>query len=409
MRTSTYADYLTHVSALIGVDQADFQSTELTFLNVFFNKAIRKIWESNSWTDISPKGEVRFPNNLLTYYNDITQGTWTTSGITAVPNTLANPLDSNVTATQIVESPITSNHGYSNSFNILPNNTYRVSGFIRPNQRNFAVVTVSDGAASWVAQFDTLNCVAMSLTGTNSVAAIGRTANGFLFWQLAFVSSSSATQGAFTVDLSTDGSTTYYIGIATSGAYVWGHTAFNLSINSPSSYYIPWQQAGESGIDAMFEVWGSDPGGYLNPYRLAYNTTTQGVELLGPMRCAPVYTWYRQQRPIYTTDPAQTFPYIFFEYCVHSAYADWLEVEGQTMKAQAIRGYATSFIDDENDRQERQMGEIMPWKVYTHLTSQNRALGFGLGTISDNGIGSFLIDASGSFFTDNSGSIIYST
>ena len=79
------------------------------------------------------------------------------------------------------------------------------------------------------------------------------------------------------------------------------------------------------------------------------------------------------------------------------------------MKAQAIRGYATSFIDDENDRQERQMGEIMPWKVYTHLTSQNRALGFGLGTISDNGIGSFLIDSSGSFFTDNSGSIIYST
>ena len=119
-----------------------------------------------------------------------------------------------------------------------------------------------------------------------------------------------------------------------------------------------------------------DPGSFLPAYRIDYTLNTNGIQLIGPTSIGPVYTWYRQRRPVYSTDPAQTFPYIFFEYCIYSAYADWLEVEGQSMKAAAMRQHAQTYMDDEHDRQERQNGDIMPWRVYTHLTSQNRGLGY---------------------------------
>ena len=69
-------------------------------------------------------------------------------------------------------------------------------------------------------------------------------------------------------------------------------------------------------------------------------------------------------------------PYVFSSYLMWSAYADWLLAEGQAAKAQAAMATAQTFLDDENDKQERQNGNIMPWRVNTHLTSQDRGMGF---------------------------------
>jgi hypothetical protein len=67
---------------------------------------------------------------------------------------------------------------------------------------------------------------------------------------------------------------------------------------------------------------------------------------------------------------ALTIPYAFYDYACESAYADWLRTEGQTAKAEMQDQAAQMFMDNEFDRQERQMGQIMPWRVQTHLTSR---------------------------------------
>lgn len=67
---------------------------------------------------------------------------------------------------------------------------------------------------------------------------------------------------------------------------------------------------------------------------------------------------------------AYTIPFVFYDYCIASVYADWLRVEGQFAKAQMQDEMAQDILDRESDRQERQMGNIMPWKVQTHLTSR---------------------------------------
>jgi hypothetical protein len=73
----------------------------------------------------------------------------------------------------------------------------------------------------------------------------------------------------------------------------------------------------------------------------------------------------------------QTYiPYIFSSFMEWDAYSNWLLAEGQAAKAQAIKAVAASFLDDENDKQERQAGWLMPWRVNTHLTSQDRGMGF---------------------------------
>ena len=421
MRTSNYSDFLTHVSALIGVDQADFQTTELTFLNSYFNKAIRQIWERNNWTDLCPKGEVRFPINLITYPNDLTQSNWTLTNATATAQALANPLDNRITASSLVETSATGVHGYSQIFAAIPNVTYAANGYVRPNGRSYLYVSLSDGSSTWTAFFNFLTGTVGPTTGIGITAGIQKQANGFWYWNVGAASSASAGTGTLSVQLSPDGATTSYAGTAGVGAYVWGTTLGTPNSMIPAAYYIPWEQLGENPIDVLFDAWTTDPGSFLPPYRGDYTLTPNGIELIGPTSIGPVYLWYRLRRPIFTgatysassayaagltlyftsstgygnyyqtlsattagqspdTNPALwsmlTIPYIFFEYCVFSSYADWLEVEGQTMKAQAIRQHAQTYLEDETDRLERQAGDIMPWRVYTHLTSQNRGLGY---------------------------------
>lgn len=422
MRTSNYSDYLNSVSALIGILQTDLQSTELTFLNSYFNKAIRQIWEGNNWTDLCPYGEVRFPVNLVAYPNDLTQSTWTVTNGVATANVINNPLDNRVTASQLLETTATGAHSFSQTFTALPNTSYQASGYIRPNGRTNIQVVLNDGITTYSSFYNFLAGTVTSTLGTNTSAGLQMQANGFWYWNLQATSASSAyTTGSVTVNLSPDGVTTSYAGSATSGVYSWGTTLCTPNSTIPAAYYIPWEQNGESAIDVMFEAWTTDPGSFLPPYRADYSVTPNGIELIGPTSTGPVYLYYRLRRPNFSgatfasstsytanqtfyytanngnanyytvlsaTTPGQTpdtnptlfslitIPYVFFEYAVYNSFADWLEVEGQSAKAQAMREHAKEYLMDEVDRQERQQGNIMPWKVYTHLTSQNRGLGY---------------------------------
>lgn len=422
MRVSNYSDYLQNVTALIGIDQADLGSTEQVFLNTFFNKALRDIWERNSWTDLCPYGEVRFPVNLVPYPNDLTQSNWTIISGTAASSSIANPLDNRVTASLLTESATTAQHGFSQTFTAIPGVSYQASGYFRPRGDGYIQATLTDGVSSWTAMYSGVSGAVVTSAGSGITTGIQMQANGFYYWSISAQSVTGALNGRLTINLSPDGVTTTYTGNGTNGAYFWGNTACTPNSTIPAAYYIPWEQAGESAFDVVYEAWTTDPGSFLAPYRADYNLTPNGVELIGPTNTGPVYMYYRYRRPLFTgatfasgtaysssttvyytstvsgnsnyytstsgtsagqspdTNPTLwnllSIPYVFFEYIVYSAYADWLLTEGQTAKAQAMMQTASMYLDNESDRLERQQGDIQPWKVYTHLTSQNRGLGY---------------------------------
>lgn len=432
-RTTSYGNFLSHVSALIGVDQADFQSTELTFLNTFFNRAFRKIWEMQLWTDLCPYGEVRFPLNLVTDPN-LTQGSGTyatANGTTIAPLSFPNPLDNRTTAALVLETTPTAVHNVQYGFSgfqpsaFIPSQPYAVKGYAQPNGRNYLFVTVNDGGATYTCFFNLVPGAAIVGTiggsGTPPQCAVQLSGNGYYVWSMAFTASTTAGVGSIQVGFSPDGATTSYAGNSAVGMYLWGTTCFLSQNILPASYYIPWTQLGETAIDSVFEVWATDPAGAFIPQRVSYRLNPNGIEIIGPSSLGGLYLYYRPQRPVFfgsvfnaaltyaagntmyytstagvlnyytcliATSAGQTpdttpaswavipIPYVLFEYCVYNAYADWLGTEGQTAKSAAMFAYAQSCVDDENDRQERQNGVIQPWKVATHLTSQSRGMGY---------------------------------
>lgn len=215
-RVSNYSGFLSHISALIGVDQADLQTTELTFLNMFFNRAIRKIWESQSWMDVCPYGEVRFPTNQITYPNDYTQtANWTNTNLTIASQALANPLDARVTACSLLETSATGAHGISQNVTFLPNQPYSISGYVRPNGRQYIYISVSDGVSS----FNSFYSLAQpspavgTTSGTGTFTAnIQQSASGFLKWSMNLTSSNTANSGSIGVYISPDGVASSYAG-----------------------------------------------------------------------------------------------------------------------------------------------------------------------------------------------------
>jgi hypothetical protein len=62
---------------------------------------------------------------------------------------------------------------------------------------------------------------------------------------------------------------------------------------------------------------------------------------------------------------------VFFQYCVYQSYGDWLISDGQMDKATGAYAIAQGKMDTEFDKRERQMGDVLPMKVSTHLTSRS--------------------------------------
>lgn len=425
VRTLAYSDFLNSITSLIGVELTDFEAAEQNIVNTYFNRALRKIWEMSNWDDICPYGEARFPTNLITYPNDLTQAAyWTATAATPTANAIANPMDARVTASKLLETSATSTHGVSQNAQFIPNYPYAISAYVRPNGRTWAYFNVTDGANTYTGFYNLATGVAGTIGGTGTATTnIQNVANGWFQIVMNFTAAATANNGSIALQLSTDGSTLSYAGNTSLGLYVWGVTGSQTQNGIPASFVIPWNQLGENGIDqgGLFDVWPNNPLTCVPSVRWNYQPTYQGINLIGCQTAAPTWLYYRYQRPLFsgaTFDPAATYapnkqvyfasssgdsnyyvcliqttagqspdttpaswqiiqiPYVFFEYCVYNAYGDWLQVEGQTAKAVAMYGYAQSCIDDENDKQERQLGNIMPMRVYTHVTSQSRAGGF---------------------------------
>tara|TARA_R110000868_G_scaffold366441_1_gene629346 strand:- start:4135 stop:5376 length:1242 start_codon:yes stop_codon:yes gene_type:complete len=410
-------------------------TTETGFLQGYFNTAMRDIWQSNSWIDVSPYGEARFAGNLLSYPNDLTKSAyWTATAVTPTANALANPADGRTTASKLLETSATSAHKVSQTYTFLPSVNYQFSGYARALGRNYLYLSVYDGVTTYTAYFNISTGVIGTTANCNQTPTIVQQNNGFWLCTIYFTSDAAAGAGTANVQISSDGSTLSYAGDATKGIYSWGNLLLQTSYASPTSLTIPWNQQGESDIDALFQIWKDSPANAGNPRRHGFELNQTGIQLVGPIGVnygiiyssvptyytptqLPVFLWYRKQCPDYSaadydatalyaiddqilfedsdgitnfwkcivaTSAGQSpdsmasswelieIPEVFFNYAVYAAYADWLRMDGQTDKAMSADALAQRKMDDESDKQERQQGWVAPMNVATHVTSQYR-------------------------------------
>lgn len=182
---------------------------------------------------------------------------------------------------------------------------------------------------------------------------------------------------------------------------------------------VSWAQASEDEIDVVFNVWSEDPATPATlPDEQPYRLTSDGIQTLNPViESDSVWIHYRKRTPSFRgddfdvdatyaadaqvlyedadgnsnfykclsstsagQDPEDTpakwelieIPEVLFWFTVHQAFAEWLTGDGQNDKAAGQYALAQMKLDDELDKQERQMGVIMPTTFTTHVSSQTR-------------------------------------
>ena len=434
-RTRNYTDFLNSVTELVGIPPSRLTTEVAASLNQFFNNAIRDIWIATQWLETCPRGEARFVGNKLTYPNDLSKSTyWTATGLTVTNNQLSNPLDGAVTASKVLETSANSEHGVAqNVTSFFPSQDYTVTAYVRPNGRNQVQLVAFDGNTTYSA-FYNISVGTIGTVVNASGTSITLQPNGFYLCQMNFTASASATSsGTYSLKLSTDGSTTTYTGDATKGAYVWGCLVQQTTNVPISDLVIPWQQVGEETIEAVFDIYQASPAAAFYPRRQGYLLTQSGIQMInagwatyvngvnqssiyGVLPCNPVFLFYRRQAPSFTgadysasvtyavddqiffTDSRSNGNYyrcvaattagqspettptswsviplytVFFQYCVYRAFADWLISDGQLDKGDRVSAMADRKLADSIEVQERQMGDVLPTKFQTHVTSRS--------------------------------------
>ncbi|HYB97515.1 MAG TPA: hypothetical protein VEC57_00080 [Candidatus Limnocylindrales bacterium] len=428
--TKAYSDFVNREADLCGISRDLIPTDVATLWNGSFTPAIKEAWERGPWLDVCPYGEARFIGNLLTSPNNLTNAAWTATNLTVTANALANPADSRVTASKALETVTNGEHKTAQSIAFFPTTGYQVSFYARALGRSYAYLSVSDGTTTYTAFFNVSTGVIGTVSNFTNTS-IQAEPNGFFLCTATLTSSSTAGSGSVALQVSTDGSTISYAGDVTKGLYFWGASLQQTTYPSPDSMLIPWDQTGESEIEAVFQVWRDSPVWPNNPRPQGYELTPSGIQIIPefggggfvqPVNyVAPmpnlVWLYFRKRCPtfegddfdatdtyaigdqIYYTaadgksnyykclaatsagqDPDDTpskwelleIPAVFFDFICYRVYSEWLLSDGQMDKAQGAEQVANNRLDQEFDRQERQMGWVLPMKVQTHVTSQAR-------------------------------------
>lgn len=433
-KVSSYSAFVSKCSALIGIPYDAMTAQEQAFLATFFDNQMGNMWADSNWMDVCPYGEARFAGDLLTYSNDLTKSSyWSLYNYTATANALSNPADGRMTATKVLEtSAVSVTHGVVQNYTFIPSVNYQYSAYLRPiGGRSAISLEIYDGANTYTAFFNILNGTLTSQSANiTQTPTITQQNNGF--WLCTLYITSAATAGAGTV---ATGSSVNYTGDPTKGFYSWGQLLLQTSYADPTAINIPYEQLGEDTIDEVFQVWATSPASALAPRPQGYELTPDNIQIVGPSGywgwgvnysaypngytpCQnPFYIYYRKEMPSYTgaaysntatyavddqilftdgdgvmnfwkcevattagqspdTTPASwrllEIPLMFLMFAVYGSYADWLRMDGQLEKAAAMDTLAESYQDQEADKAERQAGWVLPMKVQSHVTSQQR-------------------------------------
>ncbi len=365
---------------------------------------------------------------------------WTPTALTITGNSIANPLDGRITASKLMETAATDLHmAEHTAVDIIPSTTYTVSAYIRPNGRSWAfLVFDSTGGSGYPEAFFNVTTGVLG-TATNCTSNMQNVGNGFYLCSITFTTSTSiTTTGEFRVLTSTNGSTISFAGDTTKGLYVWGCLVQQTTNTSINDSLVDYEQTGEDRIDTPFQVWQDSPFNTTYPRAIGYELKSNGIQIVGTNTIAyatvnsagvtittpqsnPVFIWYRKSMPnwegdtydatatyavddqVYFTDSDSVsnyykciaaaaagdtpetdpdkwelleIPDALFWPTVWFAFSDWLVSDGQADKAAGASAQAQRKLDDQCEKESRQMARDFPLRVSTHVTSQPRAASY---------------------------------
>lgn len=164
-----------------------------------------------------------------------------------------------------------------------------------------------------------------------------------------------------------------------------GYNQINLYL-SPGSY-VPYEQANrDNAIGEFIRLHRGQP--FVNDSRLEYDfyVTEYGAQIINLQgtqgasdRAAPeVFVSYKKQLPLLTTknnfaESVEPVPLEFFYYIAHTAYADFLRLDGQTDKAFAEESRGQGYLNQELERVETiSNNNFINSKFTTYVSRQAR-------------------------------------
>lgn len=107
------------------------------------------------------------------------------------------------------------------------------------------------------------------------------------------------------------------------------------------------------------------------PFRVLYDASDFGVSMLkNRSATSPVWCTYRFPQDDYVLNDTD-FPYVWSEYVLQGALADWYRANGQADKARIAENDAEKIILMELDKLERQQGQDNYTHISTHHTTHN--------------------------------------
>ncbi len=128
-------------------------------------------------------------------------------------------------------------------------------------------------------------------------------------------------------------------------------------------------------VSEVFRVTNNDPYGTGTSEDIAFkNNYITGASEYGEAilpnhsSTAPLWVYYRTPYPEYASD-ASDFPWVFAEYVVQGAYANWLTADGQAEKGQLALQQAEQLLELELDVLERQERQTTPLLIQTYGTT----------------------------------------
>ena len=432
--TRSFTEFTDTLGGLINIAWASIPSAQQTSIRQFYNNNAGYGWILNNWLPLCPNGEARFVGNQGFYPNDLSNTTyWTTTGLTPTATAIANPADGRVTATKLLELGPATAHNALQTFTYIPSTSYQVTAYFRPIGGRYLYLSANDGVNTYYAFVSPLGVLGSYSTNMTAPPTVQQTSNGFWIVNLFFTSASTAGTGNYGPGISSDGSTLTYAGDTAKGIYAWGNVLTQTQFASPTTMLIPNDQLGEEFIDSTFQVWQTSPVGPGNPVPISFSVMPDGVQILGTtgwvwngwlwtfpswfLAGYPVYLYYRKGSPDYSgsdysagtaytvgqqilftnsnsemnfwkcvvatsagqspdTNPTKwqvlELPDILFWYVVYSSYADYLRMDAQMEKAAMADSLAQEYINTQSDKQERQQGVELPFRVQTHQTQSAR-------------------------------------
>ena len=437
IRYTTYQQYLNTLGGLINwPTYTALPATQVTALQSYYNNNASDGWIKNNWLNVCPQGEARFVGNLGQYPNDLSNTTyWTATNLTATANNLANPADGRVTATKLLETVTNATHKALQTLTYIPNATYQITCYARPIGGRYLYLSANDGVNTYSTFFNIVSgTVGTQSNNLSSTSSMTQTANGFWVCSIFFTADSGAGAGNFGPACSSDGSTLSYAGDTAKGLYVWGNVASQTTYAAPTSLLIPYDQLGESFIDAVFQVYQYSPVGAGFPVPQGYELMPDGIQVIGTNAWVwngwlwtfpswytagwPLFLYYRQGCPSYSgasystttsytvdtqilysdtsgnldfwkctvatsanesPDSAPTkwtelkLPEFLFLWTVYKSCADYYRMDAQHEKAAQLDAQAQGYLDTQSDKQERQQGVQPPLRAQTHISAQARA------------------------------------